>query len=447
MRLRPRRQGARRSRRRATATRSCTSPATRASRASRRSSPTRCPPPTTSRGRPAARRRARRLRELDPRGRLLRRSRRCPTPASLHRPDTFYGLTKTFVEDLASLYWDKFGLESVMLRICSCFEEPRDRRMLWSWLSFADCVRLAEAALTAPRVGFSVIYGTSDNAAARGLERPRRPHRLPPAATAPTASPPRCSRAPSGRTRRRSRRGWSAAASPRPRTRTTDARCALFAALVGRPGAPAETPATRRLDAAARRRRRQPRLGRDARRARRRHRRGRGGDARLGPAADLHDPPRRRGARPPRSRRAATPVDAADADRRAPAAALAPDDARRAGDALRRAARARCARSGTAGGIGPSRLAVMARAVRAEGLPARPQRRRPGGLRLRRLRPRDRRCCTRSRSRRRFRRQGLGTALTRAAAAWAARAGRRRPRPRRRRRQRPGPRAPTPGSA
>lgn len=83
-----------------------------------------------------------------------------------HRPDTFYGLTKTFTEDLASLYWDKFGIESVMLRICSCFPEPRDRRMLWSWLSFADCVRLVAAALLAPRVGFSVIYGTSDNAAA-----------------------------------------------------------------------------------------------------------------------------------------------------------------------------------------------------------------------------------------------------------------------------------------
>ena len=89
-----------------------------------------------------------------------------PDTRVMHRPDTFYGLTKTFVEDLASLYWDKFGLESVCLRICSCFEEPRDRRMLWSWLSFADCVRLAEAALTAPRVGFSVVYGTSDNAAA-----------------------------------------------------------------------------------------------------------------------------------------------------------------------------------------------------------------------------------------------------------------------------------------
>ena len=92
-----------------------------------------------------------------------------------HRPDTFYGLTKTFVEDLASLYWDKFGLETVALRICSCFPEPKDRRMLWSWLSFADCVRLAEAALTAPRVGFSVIYGTSDNAQ-RGVSNARAAH-------------------------------------------------------------------------------------------------------------------------------------------------------------------------------------------------------------------------------------------------------------------------------
>ena len=89
-----------------------------------------------------------------------------PDNRAMHRPDTFYGLTKTFTEDLASLYWDKFGLESVMLRICTCREEPVDRRMLWSWLSFADCVRLVEAALLAPRVGFSIIYGTSDNAAA-----------------------------------------------------------------------------------------------------------------------------------------------------------------------------------------------------------------------------------------------------------------------------------------
>jgi uronate dehydrogenase len=47
--------------------------------------------------------------------------------------------------------------------------------MLWSWLSFADCVRLTEAALTAPRVGFSVIYGTSDNAQ-RGVSNARASH-------------------------------------------------------------------------------------------------------------------------------------------------------------------------------------------------------------------------------------------------------------------------------
>ncbi len=87
-----------------------------------------------------------------------------PDTRAMHRPDTFYGLTKTFTEDLGSLYWDKFGIETVALRICSCFPQPKDRRMLWSWLSFADMVRLTRAALLAPRVGFSVVYGTSDNA-------------------------------------------------------------------------------------------------------------------------------------------------------------------------------------------------------------------------------------------------------------------------------------------
>lgn len=81
-----------------------------------------------------------------------------------HRPDSLYGLSKCFVEDLGQLYWDKFGLESVSLRIFSSFPEPADRRHLWSWLSFEDCNRLTAAALTAPRVGFTVSFGISDNA-------------------------------------------------------------------------------------------------------------------------------------------------------------------------------------------------------------------------------------------------------------------------------------------
>jgi uronate dehydrogenase len=81
-----------------------------------------------------------------------------------HRPDGLYGLSKCFVEDLGRLYWDKFGIETAALRIFSSFPEPADRRMLWSWLSFDDCLRLVTAALTAPRVGFTLCFGLSDNA-------------------------------------------------------------------------------------------------------------------------------------------------------------------------------------------------------------------------------------------------------------------------------------------
>ena len=79
------------------------------------------------------------------------------------RPDSLYGVSKNFVESLSRLYWDKFGIESVCLRIFSSFPEPKDRRMLWSYLSFADCVRLVEASLTAPWVGHTISFGLSDN--------------------------------------------------------------------------------------------------------------------------------------------------------------------------------------------------------------------------------------------------------------------------------------------
>ena len=79
------------------------------------------------------------------------------------RPDSLYGVSKTFVESLSRLYWDKFGIETACIRIFSSFPEPVDRRTLWSYLSFADCVRLVTAALTAPRVGHTISFGMSDN--------------------------------------------------------------------------------------------------------------------------------------------------------------------------------------------------------------------------------------------------------------------------------------------
>ncbi len=79
------------------------------------------------------------------------------------RPDGLYGLSKAFGENLAQLYWDRHGIETVSLRIGSSFSEPKDRRMLATWMSYDDTERLIVAALTAPVVGHSIIYGMSDN--------------------------------------------------------------------------------------------------------------------------------------------------------------------------------------------------------------------------------------------------------------------------------------------
>ncbi|MBP0459400.1 NAD-dependent epimerase/dehydratase family protein [Streptomyces montanisoli] len=80
-----------------------------------------------------------------------------------HRPDSFYGLSKCFGEDLAQLYWDKHGMETVSVRIGSCFPEPTTVRMLSLWMSPADGARLFHAALTAEGVGHTVVYGSSAN--------------------------------------------------------------------------------------------------------------------------------------------------------------------------------------------------------------------------------------------------------------------------------------------
>jgi uronate dehydrogenase len=82
------------------------------------------------------------------------------------RPDSLYGVSKTFVENLGRYYFDKFGIESVCLRIGSSFPEPTDRRHLITWLSYRDCRQLVEKSLSADRVGFMVAYGMSNNSQA-----------------------------------------------------------------------------------------------------------------------------------------------------------------------------------------------------------------------------------------------------------------------------------------
>jgi uronate dehydrogenase len=79
-----------------------------------------------------------------------------------HRPDTFYGLAKCFAEDLASMYWDKRGVESVCMRILSA-AQVNNPRALGSWLSYDDLIHMVTRAIDTPTTGFTVVYGVSNN--------------------------------------------------------------------------------------------------------------------------------------------------------------------------------------------------------------------------------------------------------------------------------------------
>jgi uronate dehydrogenase len=79
------------------------------------------------------------------------------------RPDGFYGLSKCFGEALSRYYYDRFGIETVCLRIGSSFPEPRNARMMTTFLSYDDLVELIRCSLFTPRVGHTIAFGTSDN--------------------------------------------------------------------------------------------------------------------------------------------------------------------------------------------------------------------------------------------------------------------------------------------
>ena len=67
------------------------------------------------------------------------------TPQDPPRPDGNYGLSKLFGEGIASLYWDRHGVETVCIRIGTALPTPPDRRALATWLSLPDLLRLHRA--------------------------------------------------------------------------------------------------------------------------------------------------------------------------------------------------------------------------------------------------------------------------------------------------------------
>jgi uronate dehydrogenase len=88
------------------------------------------------------------------------------TPGTTPKPDSMYGVSKAFGENISSFYHDRYGIETACLRIGSCFGPERmDRRMLSTWLSHGDLYRLISCCLYVPNLGHTILYGCSNNSA------------------------------------------------------------------------------------------------------------------------------------------------------------------------------------------------------------------------------------------------------------------------------------------
>lgn len=82
---------------------------------------------------------------------------------SAMRPDSFYGLSKSYGELLARTYHDKCGIQSLSIRIGSCFDTVRGPRMLTTWISAGDLARMIDRAFRVEHLGCLMTYGVSDN--------------------------------------------------------------------------------------------------------------------------------------------------------------------------------------------------------------------------------------------------------------------------------------------
>ncbi len=79
------------------------------------------------------------------------------------RADSMYGISKCFGETMSRYYYDRFGLETVCIRIGSSFPEPANKRMMTTYFSYDDLTEMLRCSLFAPRVGHTIVFGMSDN--------------------------------------------------------------------------------------------------------------------------------------------------------------------------------------------------------------------------------------------------------------------------------------------
>ena len=86
------------------------------------------------------------------------------TPKEPFLPDSFYGASKVFGEAVAKLFFVKAGIESAIVRIGSCFEQPSDLRMMSTWFSPDDFAALIKSCFSVEILDCPTIFGVSNNA-------------------------------------------------------------------------------------------------------------------------------------------------------------------------------------------------------------------------------------------------------------------------------------------
>ena len=79
------------------------------------------------------------------------------------KPDSRYGVSKVFGEQLGSLYADKYGMEVLCMRIGNVAPAPADKRRLSNWISPRDFAQLVTIGIQNPDIRFQIVYGVSGN--------------------------------------------------------------------------------------------------------------------------------------------------------------------------------------------------------------------------------------------------------------------------------------------
>lgn len=90
-----------------------------------------------------------------------------PLTTDLIRPDSYYGVSKSFGESLGSYFHEEYGVSVICLRIGWVMtpDEPSfSPAALSLWLSHRDAAQLIQRSIDAPAsVGFAIVNGESDN--------------------------------------------------------------------------------------------------------------------------------------------------------------------------------------------------------------------------------------------------------------------------------------------